>query len=190
MKHDPTPGRLALAPPYLALVLVATAVAALAGCGDLMGPEEAEGDHIEPTLDPCQMAVLVPVGELTAAEQRGIDRAIDMWRAVGLEGLTRGSVDGHQEARRLELTFEQAAPFSFGFYDEAAGRVYINASFRDDHARAITIAHEIGHAYGLPHVGREARTSLMNEANLQQPPTLEDRAALQELRGVCPAATP
>jgi hypothetical protein len=65
--------------------------------------------------------------------------------------------------------------------------VLVNRALTVASERAITIAHEVGHAMGLPHV--DGRPSLMNPGNLTLEPQPGDAAALVELWGACPAAT-
>jgi len=48
-----------------------------------------------------------------------------------------------------------------------------------------SVAHELGHAFGLVHVPQSERTSLMNPGNISTPPTVEDQAALAALWGTC-----
>ena len=50
---------------------------------------------------------------------------------------------------------------------------------------AITIAHEIGHSFGLVHIPTDVRPSLMNPANLTVLPTAADVATLAGLWGRC-----
>ncbi len=49
---------------------------------------------------------------------------------------------------------------------------------------AVTIAHEIGHAFGLVHVPAGQRTSVMNPNNLVIEPTAEDVDTLAMRWGV------
>ena len=53
---------------------------------------------------------------------------------------------------------------------------------------AVTIAHEIGHAFGLVHVPADQRTSVMNPNNLVVEPTAEDVDTLATRWGGCLAS--
>ena len=65
------------------------------------------------------------------------------------------------------------------------GVVYINEAIEDDRARAVTVAHEMGHAFGLFHVAAEERASLMNPGNLSVGLTPADVETLIGLWGSC-----
>jgi hypothetical protein len=137
---------------------------------------------IDVTYDACAPIVIVPAADATAAELQSVDDAIAMWREVGVAALTRDEVSG---APRLSIRFEEAAPSWHGQYEDEAGEVYINRLLVDRHQRAVTIAHELGHAFGLPHIEAEERTSVMNRANLTVEPTGGDREAVAALWGRC-----
>ena len=55
----------------------------------------------------------------------------------------------------------------------------------DDRQRAVTIAHEIGHAFGLLHVSVDDDASVMNDGNLVTEPNGFDVDALRSLWGAC-----
>lgn len=135
------------------------------------------------THDVCAPLTLVPTGA-SAVQRDGIEAALALWRARGMSTLVVDEpVAG---APALEVRFEVAAAAFHGVYDDEAGVVYVNAALTSPSALAIVIAHELGHAFGLPHVTE--RASLMNPGNLVLPPTLEDEAALVALWGACPPA--
>lgn len=132
------------------------------------------------THDVCAPLVLVPTGA-SAVQRDGIDAALVLWRARGMSPLVVDEpVAG---APSLEIRFEAAAGAFHGVYDDETGVVYVNSALTSPTALAIVIAHELGHAFGLPHV--TGRASLMNPGNLVLPPTLEDEAALVALWGAC-----
>lgn len=111
---------------------------------------------IDRTFDPCAFAI---------EDASGVGDALALW------GLA--SVDG---APAIALVFEDAAPAFHGYYDDEAGVIYINSRITEPHALAVVIAHELGHAFGLPHV--EGKTSVMNRGNLSTVPTDDDRASI------------
>jgi hypothetical protein len=148
-------------------------VAGIAGC--------SAGDGvIDRTFDPCDVIALDAAGA-TAAQQAGVDDAVAMWRERGAPHASAVPVDG---APVIPVIFEDADPASHGFYDDVEAVIYINTDL-DAGARAIAIAHELGHAFGLYHVPESERTSLMNPHNLAIGPTDEDARALTALWGAC-----
>jgi hypothetical protein len=84
----------------------------------------------------------------------------------------------------LPVHFQRAgAPFH-GFYDDRNVQIFINQDL-DDHARAVAIAHEVGHAFGLVHVAPGERPSLMNSGNITIDPNSGDVATLAARWGNC-----
>ena len=150
---------------------------ALAACGveaDLAGP------HI--LHDPCEPTVIVTAADATAGELASIDAALAMWADVGIDTLTRMPSPA---AQRILLGFEDAAPLFFGLYEPTRGQVVVNRQLQDGQARAVTIAHELGHALGLFHIDRDRRRSVMNEGNLSVIPTQADADELMRYWGPC-----
>ena len=116
--------------------------------------------------------------DATDAQLASIDAAIGEWRAVGVAALTGSSADS-----TLEIVFEPAGSAFYGYYDGSS--IYINSALTDDSKRAITIAHELGHALGLVHVPANQRASVMNPGNLVVAPTSEDASAIAARWGEC-----
>lgn len=126
---------------------------AMAGCG-------SQATAI--TFDPCE-----PV---RVEGPDGVADAIAMWR---VQDVTPFVLEEPADIR-VELT--TGAPAFYGLYDGTT--VYINTTITDAHQRAVTIAHELGHALGLVHVPASERASVMNPGNLIVEPTAADAAAL------------
>lgn len=148
----------------------------LAACGGppLAGPAIA--------YSPCDPVLLSPEAGTTAEELESIESAIAMWREVGLTTLSLSSSDA---AGAVPLRFEHAAAVFHGVYEPGSGQVFVNRGLVG-FERAVTVAHEVGHALGLPHVERSLRPSLMNPGNLTELPSWEDQGELQLLWS-CPA---
>lgn len=131
-------------------------------------------------------------------QRAGIEGALALWSGQGVttvslvEGGAAGGAEGGAEGAppvaAIELRFEAAARAFHGLYDDEHGVVYINSGISDEHPLAIVIAHELGHAFGLPHIEKGERSSLMNPGNFVTPPNGADRAALEALWGRCEPA--
>ncbi|MBA3393080.1 MAG: matrixin family metalloprotease [Deltaproteobacteria bacterium] len=144
---------------------------------------EARDTTIDRISDPCA-ALAVNATGATSTQRGGIADALVLWRGRGATALGTG---GPADAT-IEIRFEEAAPSFHGHYDDETGVIYINARITDPATLAIVVAHELGHAFGLPHV--DDRISLMNRGNLVTPPTEADEHALAALWGRCAAALP
>jgi hypothetical protein len=133
-------------------------------------------------LDPCLPTLLVVSPDATDDERAGIAAALQLWSAVGGPSI---SLEGPSGAQPLPIGFERAAPAFFGLYRPDHGDILINRGLVDPTSRAITIAHEVGHAFGLAHVN--GQRSLMNPGNLVIPPGEREVQLIGERRGPCPA---
>jgi hypothetical protein len=129
---------------------------------------------IDITHDPCAGVALD--GGTTTAQRAGLDGALRLWRDLGV------AVAG-SEPSTIEVVFEPASAAFRGVYDDERSVIHINDGIEEPGPLEIVIAHELGHAFGLPHV--TDRPSLMNPANLTQPPTDLDREAVEALWGRC-----
>lgn len=135
--------------------------------------------------DPCQPLSVVPAEDTTPEERASVERGIALWNAFGRTQLMVDAPLGAEAT--VALRFKDAAGAFYGVYAADRGEVLINHRLSDDAARAITVAHELGHAMGLAHVEPDARASLMNPGNLVLPPTAEDERALMALWNDCAA---
>src|SRR6185369_7850216 len=157
----------------------AIALAAACGCA-------SETPHaLRRTFDACAPLRLTS-DAASALRADAIARGMGMWNTLaatrleaGPEGPAPGSA-GDAAALPVApavvpLRFQSAAPPFHGLYDDDAAVIYINDDLDGNPpALAITIAHEVGHAFGLLHVPPEARASLMNPGNLTVEPTAAD----------------
>ena len=126
------------------------------------------------------MQTIVASPTANADQRASIDDAIEMWRARGVTGLQVGDVPA------VTIAFKDAADAVHGFYDDANTTVYVNLRLQDRAQRAVTIAHELGHAFGLVHIAATLRPSVMNSGNVTIVPTDQDEAELATLWGACP----
>jgi Zn-dependent peptidase ImmA (M78 family) len=101
----------------------------------------------------------------------------ELWRDRGAPSL------GLRADTTLEVRFDTAAAAFHGHYDDETSVIYINNQITDDKVLAIVIAHELGHAFGLPHI--TDRESVMNPGNLTIVPNAEDQRAIEALWGSC-----
>lgn len=145
------------------------------GCAAEVAPSEAI------VFDPCGVAI-APAEDLTSTELASVDEALQLWNeAASLEATrTQRGAEG-----ALTIRFAPSLPAFFGRYDGTTGSILINRDIADTHTRAITVAHELGHAFGLEHVPVEIEASLMNPANTTVAPSARDVERLRAAWGDC-----
>ena len=151
----------------LALLLFAT------GCG------VARDDSIDVVHDPCPGLLLHVSSTATADERQSVVEAAAIWNAFPWLHLSLAETEG-----ALPIDFRDAPIAFLGVYEDEVGEVLVNHGIKDARARAITVAHEVGHAMGLAHVTE--RASIMNIANTNVLPTLDDEATLLGLWSCVP----
>jgi hypothetical protein len=148
-------------------------------------------------FDPCQPLTVVVGDGANADRDLGVRTAADLWnqaagaRLTVVESVAMPPLDAAAAppldasgapSATLPLRFQVAADPSHGFFDPVRGEVLIN----DDlvaRPLVVTIAHEIGHAFGLFHVS--GRPSVMNAGNLDVEPNAGDVESLAQLWGQC-----
>jgi hypothetical protein len=161
-----------------------------AGCG---GPSpDAVTSAIR--FDACQPLALVAGAGVSVDREAGLRAAALLWNQAAGARLSVAAaappgaapaVDANgTPTPTLLVDFEFAAAPSHGYYDAAHALVLINDDLT---ARplVVTIAHEVGHAFGLVHV--TGRPSVMNAGNLDVEPNAGDVDALAQLWGRCGA---
>jgi hypothetical protein len=147
--------------------------------------------------DPCQALTLALESGTAPERAAAVSDGAGMWNELAHTRLSVAVADGgpgeptatdpdDPERPSIPILFQRAAAPSHGLYDPRRGVILLNAGFTDPRALAITLAHEVGHAFGLRHVDPADRASVMNPGNLALPPTEEDARALAELWGTCP----
>jgi hypothetical protein len=158
------------------------AAAPLLGCG--ANPDASTAPAV--TFDACAPLVLVPDATATQAELDGVSAALALWNSAASTQLTAGPTapDG---VSAVPIHFQAAAAPMHGLYDPQAVAVFINDDLSAlPAAMAVTIAHEVGHVFGLVHIPPSTRASLMNPGNLTVTPNAGDVAALVGIWGTCP----
>lgn len=172
--------------PRLAASLILISACSFAiGCG---AGNALSGDGPDIAFDACAPLTLLTDAGLTDGQAAGIAAAMPLWNDRAGTHLMMGAdpqvVPG---ATGLPIHFQTAgAPFH-GLYDAPSGQVFINTDLSGA-SLAVTIAHEIGHAFGLVHVPADQRTSVMNPNNLVVEPTPEDVDTLATRWGGCLAS--
>jgi hypothetical protein len=161
-----------------ACALLFAAVLSLSACGKPPG-----ADTIDTVFDACEPLVVQLEDDVLAVRRDSVVEAIGMWNSKAGTQLTLDAVEG---APVLPLRFEEAAAAFHGFYDDEKAEIWINTRLTDDAERRVTIAHELGHAFGLYHVPPNERKSIMNNGNLQTGIVPADVEALQAEWGACP----
>ena len=158
------------------------AAAALGGCG---APNDTPtGPFV--TFDACAPLVLVPDASATDAQRSGISAALALWNtAAGTHlDVSATPMDG---LSTMPIHFQAAAAPMHGLYDPQAVAIFINDDLSGLSSElAVTIAHEVGHTFGLLHIPDGTRASVMNPGNLSVTPNPADVAALASIWGSCP----
>jgi hypothetical protein len=133
------------------------------------------------TFNPCAQLTLVPDAAATDAEAQGVAAGAELWNAIAGSELSPGTASA---GPAVPIHFQAAAAPFHGLYDPPTGQIFINEDLSGQEL-AITVAHEVGHAFGLVHISPDVRASLMNPGNLTVLPTPQDVATLADIWGRC-----
>lgn len=138
--------------------------------------------------DPCSPLTISVAPDLGTAELQGIQGAIRAWEGVLPVRLVVGT--GDRAVDVLPVRFEAGDTFYRGIYWDAVGEIWIARDALAPEDYALAIAHEMGHAFGLPHIATTERASVMNVGNLEVVPNEEDAAAVRARWASCGDPTP
>jgi hypothetical protein len=167
----------------------------LAGLPFAAGCDETSSDSSAVAavrVDPCEPAVLALDPEATADQKAGVRAGIELWnRGISArlsvsdqsQSPDAGAAAPSSSPTTLPLHFRRAAAPSHGYFDPPTGQILINEALTA-HELTVTIAHEVGHAFGLAHV--TGRPSVMTPGNLKVEPNEGDFAELVAMWGACP----
>jgi hypothetical protein len=161
-------------------------VACVVACVDVVGCAPPAPAGIQTVFDPCAPLIVDVDDDSTAAEAASVAAGSAMWRSAIDARVDVASADNVDDnAPRVPVRFDPAGASFRGYYDDIAGVVFINDAIVDDDVRAITVAHELGHAFGLLHVSKDVRPSIMNDGNTTVAINDGDRDAIAALWGRC-----
>ena len=133
------------------------------------------------TFHACAPLVIAAPDDATADELAGIDLGLEMWNRAASTRLSRMPRPG---AAVLPIRYVVSAEFFFGTYLDEEATVVLNRLGGSLQERAVVVAHEIGHAFGLWH--EEDCDSVMNPGNLDIAPNSRDVDVLSARWGTCP----
>jgi hypothetical protein len=157
-------------------VIIAVSIASLASGACAGGPDD---DVLDIVYDPCTGFRFVPASDATPEQLTAIADGAALWHRV-LATVEAGDLAVPEPT--IPIRFEDAAPAFRGIYLDETGEVVINRGLELDRM-TITIAHELGHAFGLWHV--DDRVSVMNEGNITVVPDAADADAVVALWPSC-----
>ncbi len=142
-----------------------------------------DGGPVPALADPCAPVVLVPAADATDGERTAIADAAAMWGAAAATRMELAGDEVGSGAQPIPIRFASAPLAFLGAYEVERSDVVVNRDIADGQTRAIVIAHELGHAFGLAHVG--GRESVMNAGNTTVRPNAGDAAELVARWGTC-----
>jgi len=163
---------------------IAFVLLAVVGAASCASNEAPGGPPV--TFNPCASVTLAADAAASTAELAGIAAAAALWNQSAGSALAMAAPasTAATAAPTLPIHFQTAAAPIHGLYDAPDGEVFINNDLSGAEL-AITLAHEIGHSFGLVHIPPEVRPSLMNPGNLAVSITPDDVTALAALWGRC-----
>jgi hypothetical protein len=141
----------------------------------------APSDEIETVFDPCSPLAIVPGEGSAPSERDSIEQAIDAWNRVLP---TRLEVGPHAGVPELPVYFLSDIGFRAAYFDKSVEIVVSRDKLAPDDL-GLAIAHELGHSFGLFHVSKKERLSVMNVGNLEVEPNREDALAVASLWEAC-----
>jgi hypothetical protein len=163
--------------------VAAVAMLALASCA---GTEPVPAGEAL-AFDACAALTISLERTVTTTHRDGVVAGAELWNARAATRLSVATGAAPAGAAAIPLLFRPAFAASRGYYDGAAGLILVNDGLGDRSVLAVTVAHELGHAFGLAHVPPGVRPSVMNPDTIDVEPTPEDALALAAAWGPCSA---
>src|SRR5262245_28437840 len=113
----------------------------------------------ETVFDPCSTTAIAPVTGTAAEEVQSIEDALQLWAEV-LPVHAEVALE-EAPAPALVIEFESGKTFYRAMYWDSLGLISISRDRLQPEDYAIALAHELGHAFGLPHIPEQQRSSVM-----------------------------
>ena len=134
------------------------------------------------TFDPCSPLAVAVAPTIGEAERAGVDAAIAAWDArIPTQMVVQSGADSNP---RLVVRFMTGSALRAVYWDDS-GQIAISSDKLAPEEYPIAIAHEMGHAFGLPHIEPNERASVMNVGNVVLGPTEEDAADVAAIWPSC-----
>lgn len=146
-------------------------------------PACTSNDEIATVYDPCSPLAIDVAPDISGDERLGVEGAIAAWSRVLPTRIAIGAADG--AASVLPIRFESGDTFYRAIYWDSFGMISISRDRLAPEDYPLAIAHELGHAFGLLHVDKSDRASVMNVSNLEVAPTDDDAAAVRARWATC-----
>ena len=166
-------------------------LAALAAFATLPGCTSSGNETAETVFDPCSPLQIALSASVTDAERAGVDAAIAAWNAqLPTQIVSIADEALYRQTPRADdvLPIEFATKFGLrAAYFDKTGVIIVSSELLAPEEYGVAIAHEMGHAFGLPHIDPKVRASVMNVGNTTVAPTVEDAAEVAALWPSCSA---
>jgi hypothetical protein len=138
---------------------------------------------VDTVFDPCSPLTIMPGSDTQAHEIQGIEDAILAWDRVLPTRIDIG--DPVDDSPVISIYFDPGDTFYRALYLDKRGEILVSRDRLSADDLGLAIAHELGHAFGLLHVSKDERPSVMNVGNLEFLPSAEDSHLVSDLWAAC-----